>query len=166
MNIEKNRVLVEPLDLSPCGSILVALHFQDRHLVRIELGVNTAGAPSHTNEQHTIWLKKLLCGMALEKFPLPFKLMGTPFQKRIWHTAMRIGHGQTCTYADLAKAAGCGSPRAVGQALKRNPLPIIVPCHRVVGKGGRLTGFSAGLHIKKILLEYERIVRDENSNNE
>lgn len=59
------------------------------------------------------------------------------------------------SYSEMAYEVGCGSPRAVGQALKSNPLPIIIPCHRVVGKGGNLIGFSCGLEIKALLLRFE-----------
>ncbi len=104
--------------------------------------------------------------MGLEKFPLPFKLMGTDFQKRIWHLTTTIRHGTTLSYGELAKLCCCNSPRAVGQALKRNPLPIIVPCHRVVGKDGSLTGFSGGIETKRMLIQFERIMRNENSSNE
>ncbi len=85
-----------------------------------------------------------------------FSLAGTPFQLRIWSETMRIPFGETVSYGELVKRAGCGSPRAAGQALNRNPLPLIVPCHRVMGKDGRLTGFSSGVDVKEFLLELEQ----------
>ncbi len=80
---------------------------------------------------------------------------GTKFQKKVWDVTGRIPYGSTATYKDIAKDANCSSPRAVGQALKANPVPLLVPCHRVVGAGGRLTGFSSGLKIKELLLRHE-----------
>ena len=82
---------------------------------------------------------------------------GTPFQKQVWQAIGNIPYGSTKSYADLAKE--CGSPkayRAVGGACGANPVMLIVPCHRVVGKDGKLTGFSAGLPLKTRLLELER----------
>ncbi len=80
---------------------------------------------------------------------------GTEFQKRVWDVTGRIPYGSTATYKEIARAVGCGSPRAVGQALKANPVPLLVPCHRVIGAGGTLTGFSSGLEIKELLLRHE-----------
>ncbi len=80
---------------------------------------------------------------------------GTEFQKIVWGAACRVPYGATATYGEIARITGCGSPRAVGQALGANPLPVLIPCHRIVGAGGRLTGFSSGLEIKSILLRHE-----------
>ncbi len=80
---------------------------------------------------------------------------GTEFQKKIWTATLRVPYGYTATYGEIAAAAGQGSPRAVGQALRANPVPLLIPCHRIVGANGRLTGFSAGLEIKKLLLRHE-----------
>ena len=88
-------------------------------------------------------------------YSIPIRMNGTDFQKRVWTKAVDIPYGTIITYEELARRTQCRSPRAVGQALKKNPLPVIVPCHRVVGKDGSLTGFSCGLGIKKLLLEHE-----------
>jgi methylated-DNA-[protein]-cysteine S-methyltransferase len=83
--------------------------------------------------------------------------VGTPFQRRVWELTRGIPRGQTRSYGELARAAGSpGAARAVGQAMARNPWPIIVPCHRVVGGNGQLTGFGGGLQLKQRLLEMER----------
>lgn len=81
---------------------------------------------------------------------------GTPFQRRVWLAARDIPWGSTTTYGDLARAVECGSPRAVGQALGANPVPIIVPCHRILAAGGGLGGFSCGLEWKRRLLRIEK----------
>lgn len=90
-------------------------------------------------------------------FSVPLDLGGTPFQKEVWGRLMRIPYGATVGYGEIA--AGIGKPgaaRAVGGANHRNPVGIIVPCHRVIGAAGDLTGYGAGLWRKKWLLEHER----------
>ncbi|HYX51880.1 MAG TPA: methylated-DNA--[protein]-cysteine S-methyltransferase [Candidatus Limnocylindrales bacterium] len=93
----------------------------------------------------------------LKEFSFPLDLRGTPFQIRCWEALRKIPYGQTCSYADIAREI-C-SPRAfraVGQANHNNPIAIVVPCHRVVGSGGSLTGYGGGLEIKEQLLRLER----------
>lgn len=94
----------------------------------------------------------------LQTFDLPYDLSrGTAFQQEVWKALTRIPYGRTATYSDMAAAVGnIRAVRAVGMANHRNPLPLIVPCHRVVGKDGSLTGYAGGLHIKKFLLELEQ----------
>ena len=85
---------------------------------------------------------------------------GTEFQRRVWEATRAIPRGETRTYGQLARDVGSpGAARAVGQAMARNPWPIIVPCHRVVGHDGRLTGFGGGLKMKHRLLEMEAVER-------
>lgn len=93
----------------------------------------------------------------LRVFDLPCAPSGTPFQSAV-HEALRgIPYGETRTYADIARAIGAPQAvRAVGAANARNPLPIITPCHRVVGRDGSLTGFGGGLPAKRYLLEHEK----------
>jgi methylated-DNA-[protein]-cysteine S-methyltransferase len=81
---------------------------------------------------------------------------GTPFQKRVWQALRDVPYGETISYSELARRVGKpGAARAVGAALGRNPIPIIVPCHRVIGADGSLTGFGGGLERKRKLLELE-----------
>jgi methylated-DNA-[protein]-cysteine S-methyltransferase len=92
----------------------------------------------------------------LRDFNLPLSPDGTPFQQAVWREVSRIPYGSTSTYAAIA--AGIGKPsavRAVGAANGRNPLPIVIPCHRVVGTNGGLTGYGGGLWIKQTLLALE-----------
>lgn len=92
----------------------------------------------------------------LREFRLPLAPSGTPFQWQVWAALAEIPYGQTRTYGELAAAIGRpGAVRAVGQANHRNPLPIVLPCHRVVGKGGALTGYAGGLALKRALLRLE-----------
>lgn len=92
-----------------------------------------------------------------QTFDVPLKLTGTPFQRRVWHELARIPFGTTITYAQLA--ARVGNPqavRAVGAANGRNPVSILVPCHRVIGTSGKLTGYAGGVDKKDWLLTWER----------
>jgi methylated-DNA-[protein]-cysteine S-methyltransferase len=90
-------------------------------------------------------------------FELPLRLDGTPFQQRVWRELVRIPYGRTITYAELARRAGNpAASRAVGNANGRNPISIIVPCHRVIGADGQLTGYAGGVDMKRRLLEWER----------
>ena len=95
----------------------------------------------------------------LKTFDLPLAARGTDFQKRVWKMMSEIPYGETATYGGIAMALGSG-PRAVGTACGRNPIPIIVPCHRVLGSGGTEGGFSGGqgLPTKRKLLALEGVV--------
>lgn len=89
-------------------------------------------------------------------FDLPLAPAGTDFQRAVWEALRAIPYGQTRTYGEIAAAVGRPKAvRAVGQANHVNPLPIFIPCHRVVGKGGALTGYAGGLDLKRALLALE-----------
>ncbi len=89
-------------------------------------------------------------------FDIPYILRGTAFQVRVWQELMKIPYGQTRTYGEIAeRTGGVNKARAVGGACNKNPLAIIIPCHRVVGRGGKLVGFGGGLGLKKKLLDLE-----------
>jgi methylated-DNA-[protein]-cysteine S-methyltransferase len=91
------------------------------------------------------------------EFDLPLAADGNPFQQRVWALLRGIPYGQTRSYGELARHLGRpGAARAVGSANARNPLPIVVPCHRVIGADGTLTGYAGGLRLKAFLLELER----------
>jgi len=93
---------------------------------------------------------------ALRIFDLPLDMQGTPFQKQVWHELERIPYGETRSYMQIAVAVGAPKAvRAVGAANGANPIPIVVPCHRVIGTSGKLTGYGGGLPLKKRLLELE-----------
>jgi methylated-DNA-[protein]-cysteine S-methyltransferase len=89
-------------------------------------------------------------------FELPLALEGTAFQRQVWERLRHIPFGRTIGYGDLAAAVGRpGAARAVGGAVGRNPIPLVVPCHRVIGHDGSLVGFASGLDRKRFLLELE-----------
>lgn len=91
-----------------------------------------------------------------QTFDLPLAAEGTPFEKTVWEELRRIPFGETRSYAEIARAIGRpGAARAVGRANGANPIPVVVPCHRVIGADGSLTGFGGGLDAKAQLLELE-----------
>jgi len=93
----------------------------------------------------------------LVEFDLPLELRGSEFQRRCWLALATIPYGQTVSYGEQARRLGLGidAARAVGAANGQNPLPIVLPCHRVIGANGSLTGFGGGLETKRFLLEHE-----------
>jgi methylated-DNA-[protein]-cysteine S-methyltransferase len=100
-------------------------------------------------------LERYLAGWS-HSFSCSLDLHGTPFQRLVWDALLRIPYGETCTYAEIATRIGRSKAlRAVGQAIGANPIPIIIPCHRVIGKDGGLTGYGGGLKLKRRLLALE-----------
>lgn len=93
----------------------------------------------------------------LERFDLPLAPQGTPFQQTVWRELLKISYGETISYGELARRIGNPkASRAVGSANGSNPIPIVIPCHRVIGSDGKLTGYGGGLKIKEELLALER----------
>ena len=94
----------------------------------------------------------------LKEFELPLAPVGTAFQQRVWHQLQLIGYGHTASYGEIAGRLGMSNAasRAVGLANGRNPVPIVVPCHRVIGANGTLTGYAGGLERKQQLLSLEQ----------
>jgi methylated-DNA-[protein]-cysteine S-methyltransferase len=100
-------------------------------------------------------LKRYFAGKAAA-FDLPLDLHGTPFQRAVWQALMRIPAGRTCSYSEIAQAIGAPQAvRAVGAAVGRNPASLLVPCHRVLGRDGSLTGYAGGVQRKQALLALE-----------
>ncbi len=90
-------------------------------------------------------------------FDLPLCPAGTPFMHRVWDALLRIPHGMTVSYKDIGASIGnTKTARAVGLACNRNPIPIFIPCHRVIGSSGNLTGYAGGLDLKRRLLDLEK----------
>ena len=111
--------------------------------------------PNYVIHETILKLDDYFAGKRLE-FDLPLSPAGTAFQQQVWQELVKIPFGVTITYLQLAKRLGnVKSIRAAASANGKNPLAIIIPCHRVVGAGGQLTGYAGGLHRKKWLLEHE-----------
>jgi O-6-methylguanine DNA methyltransferase len=103
------------------------------------------------------WLSKYFDGAAADVGDLKIDMHGAPFEKRVWHALLEIPAGETMSYGGIAKKLGsAGASRAVGAANGANPIAIIVPCHRVIGSSGSLTGYGGGLDRKTWLLNHER----------
>ena len=106
-------------------------------------------------EQTKHWLSQYFDGKTPNFLP-PLKPAGTAFQKKVWDLLLQIPYGETVTYGQLAKQLGCRSAQAVGNAVGRNPISIFIPCHRVVGADGSLTGYAGGVEKKEFLLLMEK----------
>ena len=116
------------------------------------LGVRDDSVQPAAREQLAAYFRR-----ELQDFDLPLAAGGTPFQEEVWAALREIPYATTCTYGDIARAIGRPTAvRAVGAANGRNPIGIVVPCHRVIGAGGSLTGYAGGLAHKKVLLDLER----------
>lgn len=146
---------------SPLGALLVA---------RDDEGITTLLLPTgrHRAEPEPEWVRdddafadirgqlgEYFAGERTE-FDLPLHMIGTPFQRRVWAALLEIPCGETRSYGELAETLHApGSARAVGLANGQNPLSIVVPCHRVIGANGSLTGYGGGLPAKRWLLDHE-----------
>ena len=159
--------------VTPLGEVCVAAHdqalcgvwFADAHRVPRWMLASTA-AVAHTPEtfcnaaqllqEATLQINAYLVGQR-RSFDLPLDLSwGTPFQQAVWRQLQCVAYAHTCTYADVAHAIGHPQAvRAVGTAIGRNPMSLLIPCHRVVGAQGQLSGYSGGLMRKQTLLMQE-----------
>ena len=131
------------------GRDLVGLHFADR--AAEPDGERADGAFAETERQ----LREYFTGQR-QRFELPLAPRGSAFQLRVWKALEQIPYGRTRTYGELARELGePGAAQAVGAANGRNPLAVVVPCHRVIGSDGTLTGYAGGLERKRQLLDLE-----------
>ena len=136
------------------GELMGLYMEQQRHLPALEtFGVRDDSVLPEVGQQ----LKEYFAGERTT-FDVPLKLVGTPFQQEVWTALTNIPYGETTTYGELAVGLGksLAASRAVGLANGKNPISIIVPCHRVVGSTGSLTGYGGGLERKQHLLDHER----------
>ena len=161
INYYNSPVGVLTIATSPAGLCRLAFANKDRagaraYLLKVFPGATFSSNPGNNLVQEVCTqLDEYFAGRR-RAFDLPLDLHGTPFQKAVWTALQAIPYGTTCSYSDLAGAIG--RPRAVratGQAIGKNPVGIIIPCHRVIGKGGQLVGFEGGLAVKEWLLALE-----------
>ena len=116
-----------------------------------------AEGPVPVLEQAANELEEYFAGKR-QTFTLPLDPEGTAFQRQVWEELRKIPYGQTASYGEIAARIGKpGAAVAVGQANSKNPIPIIIPCHRIIGTNGKLVGYTGGIHIKKALLAVEGI---------
>jgi methylated-DNA-[protein]-cysteine S-methyltransferase len=155
---------------SPLGLLFLArterglrfLDFLERKSLKRIFAAHAESVPDAKWEPSLLQLKPVVdqlesyfCGN-LTRFDLPLDLAGTEFQLKVWRALCRIPYGATCAYGQIAKTISQpGAARAVGLANNHNPVPIIVPCHRVIGADGNLTGYGGGLPRKRKLLDLE-----------
>ncbi|WP_439836698.1 methylated-DNA--[protein]-cysteine S-methyltransferase [Aeromonas enteropelogenes] len=146
-----------------CGNLLIAIN--ERGLVHVDFVAGLRALPDMSGWQQdgealAPYLAEFEAYFAgrLQRFTLPLAASGTEFQQAVWQALCDIPYGETRSYGDIARAIGKpNAMRAVGAANGRNPLSIIVPCHRVIGQNGSLTGYAGGLEMKKALLQLENI---------
>lgn len=141
---------------SPVG--MLCIEEEDGVIIALYLDVNT----DTSSDIETMVLKEAVTQLdqyfkgKRKEFDLPFKLKGTDFQMKVWAALQTIPYGETCSYGQLAQKIGnTKASRAVGGANNKNPIMIIVPCHRVIGADGRMVGFGAGIGVKEYLLNLE-----------
>lgn len=134
----------------------LAVSVDDGAVTRIDFGKRALRPPETRFEERVAEeLKEYFAGKR-RTFTFPLEPEGTAFEKRVWKALEKIPYGETRTYSDVARSIGNPTAaRAVGAANGRNPIPIVVPCHRVVAAGGKLGGFGGGLPLKKKLLSLE-----------
>jgi methylated-DNA-[protein]-cysteine S-methyltransferase len=147
---------------SPIGSLLLAGDGFHLHLISFPEGSRTRKPDTSWRRDDAIFgsvseeLNAYFAG-EIQEFTVPLQLTGTTFQKTVWQALLTIPFGETLSYGALAKKIGfSSSSRAVGAANGANPIPIIIPCHRVIGANGSLTGFGGGIDTKRYLLQHER----------
>ena len=143
---------------SPVGPLTLVAGDGGLRAVRFGAEPLPAGAPDGDDPVLAATAEQLRAYFAGERttFDLPLELTGTPFQRRAWLALADIPYGATVSYGEQARRLGRpGAARAVGAANGRNPLPIVLPCHRLVGANGSLTGYGGGLAVKRALLEHE-----------
>ena len=140
---------------SPIGTL--GLCARDGYLVRVVFGgIRETGGTEPVLEAAAAQLREYFGGRR-RVFDIPIMPEGTDFQKKVWKALCGIPYGGVCSYSEIAERTGSPkAARAVGMANHVNPIPIIIPCHRVVGKNGKLTGYAGGLDIKRMLLDLER----------
>ncbi len=143
---------------------LTAIEFSDGPPLQAASPGGPEGAPAGSRADDDPLLVRAVAQLSayfareLRDFDLPLAPRGSDFQRRVWDQLLAIGYGETASYGEVARRLGMtnAASRAVGLANGRNPLPIVVPCHRVIGANGTLTGYAGGLERKRLLLDLEQ----------
>lgn len=151
--MEAVMIYYEELE-SPIG--VLAIEADEESLLSVLFkSANRKQTPNSITKQCKKQLKEYFAGKR-EEFDLPLKMEGTPFQQKVWGALLKVPYGKTSTYGNQAKMIkNPKAIRAVGSANGKNKISIIVPCHRIIGADGTLTGYAGGLNVKKWLLEHE-----------
>lgn len=158
------RTISSPLgDIILCAhkAALVGLWFegQKHQLYKVDPSLPENEGDSEILDKARRWVEAYFAGQR-PHWEYPIAPSGTQFQHRVWDALLRIPYGETVSYGQLAQGLGCGCARAVGSAVGKNPISLIIPCHRVLGAGGALTGYAGGTLRKEALLKLEGIYAD------
>ena len=145
------------INLCSDGTHLTAVTFAGQKYEERHIPTDAVSGSCPVLEETKDWLSLYFAGKFPDFLP-PLKPQGTPFQQKVWELLLQIPYGKTCTYGDLAKALDCKSSQAVGGAVGRNPISILIPCHRVMGADGKLIGYAGGVEKKKFLLHLEESI--------
>lgn len=139
----------------------IGIEEKDGFIVKVHFDSNTSFKDEDIKETDVI--KKAYVELNnylnrdIKEFTIPLKLEGTEFMKEVWNGLLKIPYGETLSYKELGEKIGRPkAARAIGLACNKNPIPIFIPCHRIIGSNGKLTGYLGGLNIKKKLLEIEK----------
>ena len=135
------------------GELLTGLHFANDNYIPKSQNFIENNLPIFDETRR--WLDVYFSGK-VPAFTPQMEMQASPFRKAVWEVLLTIPFGTTMTYGDIARRIGCRSAQAVGGAVGRNPISLVVPCHRVVGADGSLTGYAGGIDRKRRLLEMER----------
>lgn len=146
------------LTLCSDGMHLTAVTFEGQKYEENHIPKDAVWGTCPVLEETKTWLSGYFAGKIPDFLP-SLAPKGTSFQRKVWEWLLRIPYGETVTYGELAKTLGCKSAQAVGGAVGRNPISILIPCHRVVGADGSLTGYAGGVEKKERLLKIEGIVK-------
>ncbi|BBL35729.1 methylated-DNA--protein-cysteine methyltransferase [Nitrosomonas stercoris] len=149
---------IDPLLLTSDGKFLTGL-YMEKEAKKLLAEIKKA---NWVQDQEAVPFKETIAQLnayfagELHEFDLPLKASGTPFQEAVWHALATVPYGETVSYKEIAERVHLPkASRAVGMANGRNPISIIIPCHRVIGANGKLTGYGGGLERKEWLLEHE-----------
>lgn len=137
------------------GTSLTAVTFSGQKYEESHIPADAVWGTCLVLEQTKRWLSQYFSGKIPDFLP-PFRLNGTAFQRKVWKALLEIPYGETVTYGELANRLHCRSAQAIGGAVGRNPISILIPCHRVIGANGSLTGYAGGVEKKEFLLALEK----------
>ena len=146
-----------PVLMSSDGEALTGLWFVGQAHFGAGLSPAAAAGECPVFRETEAWLERYFGGAVPEGRPA-LAPEGTVFQRAVWDALLTLPYGQTTTYGELARHLGVASARAIGGAVGRNPISLIIPCHRVLGAGGKLTGYAGGLERKTALLRLEGVL--------
>ena len=145
-----------PIVIESDGQAITSLRFSNAKTSAVPTAPKEAVPTPSIIAETLRWLEDHFAGKRPCNVPR-LNPQGTAFQKRVWQTLLTIPYGKTISYGEIAKMVDCRSAQAVGQAVGRNPIALIIPCHRVIAANGKIGGYEYGTEIKKRLLELEQL---------